>query len=425
MNRDADRSMRVVLDVTAGPHEGQVFAFDQHDNFIVGRSKQAHFQLASKDKYFSRIHFMVEVNPPHCRLTDLNSRNGTVVNGQKVAAVDLKHGDEIKAGRTILRVSVHGSEATTTLPRAFAQNGAAVLRQSNPVGSGKSDGHACDAHAHPLTVDGYQILKELGRGGMGVVYQAKRESDGTVVAIKTVIPAVAGSAKQLDRFFREAHILRDLDHPSIVAFLDMGDSNGRLFFVMEYVSGTDAGRLLKEQGPLPISRAVGLVCQLLQALEYAHAKDYVHRDIKPANLLVVGAPGLEVVRLADFGLARVYQTSQLSGLTMMDEVGGTPAFMAPEQITQFREAKPAADQYAAAATLYNLLTGKHVFDFSGKSTDQMLMILQNEPVPIQSRRTDIPNGLAELIHRALAKEPGKRFAGAKEMRRTLLNYGPR
>jgi len=410
--------MRVVLDVTAGPHEGRAFTFDQHDNFIVGRSKQAHFQLASKDRYFSRIHFMVEVNPPQCRLTDLKSRNGTMVNGQKVTAVDLQHGDEIKAGRTVLRVSVHESEAATLPPQTVAEDGALFSGPANQGRSGQSDGQA----GSQATIQGYRIVKELGRGGMGVVYQAEREADGTVVAIKTVIPAVAGSRKQLDRFFREARILRDLDHPNIVAFLDMGDSNGLLFFVMEYVSGTDAGRLLKEQGPMPIPRAAGLVCQLLQALEYAHAKNYVHRDIKPANMMVAGAPGLEVLRLADFGLARVYLTSQLSGLTMMGEIGGTPAFMAPEQITQFREAKPAADQYAVGATLYNLLTGKHVFDFLGNPTDQMLMVLQDEPVPIQSRRTDIPKGLAEVIHRALAKEPGKRFAGAKEMRRVLLQF---
>jgi serine/threonine protein kinase len=410
--------MRVVLDVTAGPHEGRTFAFDQHDNFIVGRSKRAHFQLPFKDKYFSRIHFMVEVNPPHCRLMDLNSRNGTVVNGQKVTSVDLKHGDEINAGDTALRVSVHQSDPTTPIPRTSAQDDAVFSGPSNQVASDKPDEKACARAA----IHGYRILKELGRGGMGVVYQAEREVDGTVVAIKTVIPAVSGSRTQFDRFVREARILCDLDHPGIVAFLEMGDSNGQLFFVMEYVSGTDAGRLLKEHGPMPIARAAGLVCQLLHALEYAHAKDYVHRDVKPANLLVAGAPGEEVVRLADFGLARVYQASPLSGLTMMGDIGGTPTFMPPEQITHFREAKPAADQYAASATLYNLLTGKHVYDFSSNPTGQMLMILQDEPVPIQSRRSDIPKELAEVIHRALAKEPGNRFAGAKEMRRALLKY---
>src|SRR5262249_39332353 len=144
-------------------------------------------------------------------------------------------------------------------------------------------------------------------------------------------------------------------HPNIVAFQEMGESEGRLYFAMDYVRGTDAAALLKEHGPLPVARAVGLVRQMLRALDYAHAKQFVHRDIKPANLLVAGAGGQETARLADFGLARVYQASQLSGLTMTGDIGGTVAFMAPEQITNYREAKPPVDQYAAAASLYNLL----------------------------------------------------------------------
>src|SRR5436189_104546 len=139
---------------------------------------------------------------------------------------------------------------------------------------------------------------------------------------------------------------RELRHPHIVGFRDMGEVGGQLYFAMEFVRGSDAHRLLKTHTLLPIGRAVGLVCQLLEALEYAHAKGFVHRDIKPANLLVEEAGGREVPKLADFGLARVYQTSQLSGLTMMGDVGGTVAFMAPEQITHYREAKPPVDQYA-------------------------------------------------------------------------------
>ena len=112
-----------------------------------------------------------------------------------------------------------------------------------------------------------------------------------------------------------------------------------------------------------MGRAVRLASQMLAALEYAHARGYVHRDIKPANLLVTPRNGDEVVRLADFGLARVYQASQLSGLTMTGDRGGTPAFISPEQITRFRECKPPVDQYAAGATLYYLLTGQFVYDF--------------------------------------------------------------
>src|SRR5262249_24091958 len=117
--------MRVTLNVTEGPHRGRAFTFEEHDNFIVGRSERAHFRLSRKDRYFSRIHFLVEVNPPHCRLTDLASRNGTFLNGRRVAGADLKDGDQIQAGRRVLRVCVRPGEPPP-VPRPEAGTPSAV-----------------------------------------------------------------------------------------------------------------------------------------------------------------------------------------------------------------------------------------------------------------------------------------------------------
>lgn len=283
---------------------------------------------------------------------------------------------------------------------------------------------ACQEHVRqrPQEIPGYLIVGKLGEGGMGVVHLALRTADWSVVALKTIIPAVAGSKKDIERFLREASILKELSHPNIVAFQDMGESNGHPYFVMEFVRGQDAHHLLKTHGPMPICRAVGLVCQLLDALEYAHANGFVHRDIKPGNLLITQLDGREVARLADFGLARFYQASRLSGLTLNGKPGGTLAFMPPEQVYYFRDAKPPADQYSAAATLYNLLTDRFVFDFEEGGPHALHMILNEEPVPIQARRQDIPKKLAEILHRALAKEPANRFADVKAMRMALVEY---
>jgi serine/threonine protein kinase len=272
-------------------------------------------------------------------------------------------------------------------------------------------------------IAGYRIIKKLGHGGMGVVQLALREADNSLVALKTIIPAVAGSQTKVERFLREADILRDLQHPNIVAFREMSESNGQLYFAMDYVPGTDAAHLLKQNsGPLEARRAVALICQLLDALDYAHSKGFVHRDIKPANLMVALLKGKETLKLADFGLARVYQASELSGLTMTGDMGGTLAFMAPEQITHFREAKPPADLYATAATLYNLITDKFVHDLPRAAEQRLLMILTEEAVPIQSRRPDIPDGLAAVIHRALSKETEMRFPDARTMRKMLTPF---
>jgi serine/threonine-protein kinase len=278
------------------------------------------------------------------------------------------------------------------------------------------------ARALPQRVPGYLVVRELGRGAMGVVSLAVREADGQPVALKTIIPVVAGSAAQVERFLREAGILRELNHPNIVAFRDLGEAGGAFYFAMDYVRGDDAARLLKQQGPFAVGRAVGLVCQALEGLAHAHARRFVHRDVKPSNLLVAEEGGREVVRLADFGLARVYQASHFSGLTMAGEIGGTVAFMPPEQITEYREARPPADQYSAAATLYNLLTGAFVYDLPAELKKQLRMILEEDPVPIRSRRKDVPKGLAEVIHRALAREPGDRWPDVTSLGQALQPF---
>jgi hypothetical protein len=453
--------MRITLTVTAGPHKGREFSFAGHDTFIVGRSPKAHFQLPPDDRYFSRMHFLVEVNPPQCRLMDLGSRNGTYVNGEKVTATDLWDGDSIKAGRTLLSVTVvsdpaESLEAAPAEPAADPVVDAPIappadrwnarrLEQSSAGGTSRTGEKCCvcgralvgaaplstgapplcptctaDIRQQPQSIPGYLLVRQLGQGGMGVVYLALRRSDGSLIALKTITPAVTGMRNLAKRFLREAEILRQLSHPHIVAFHEMGDADDRLFFAMEHVPGTDACQLVEQHGPLPVGRAVRLTCQLLQALEHAHAQGFVHRDIKPPNLLVTTAGGREVVKLADFGLARVYQSSRLSGLTLAGDMGGTFAFMAPEQITNFREVLPTVDQYATAATLYYLLTGELIYDFPERTEEQVGMILQQAPVPIQARRTDLSGELAAIIHRALAREPAKRFPNVQAMSQALL-----
>jgi serine/threonine-protein kinase len=454
--------MRVTLTVLAGPSQGRVFTFSGHDTFLVGRSKHAHFQLPDDDPYLSRIHFMVEVNPPQCRLVDMGSRNRTRVNGQPVDKIDLKTGDVIRAGQTILKVSMEESaelSAASVLSESLAsqslaspelspppQSEPAITRPEVVVGPDwcrvcyqpaqhhgpwtTSNGQpiplctSCrkEIEGQPQPVAGYLLGRQLGQGGMGIVWQALRLGDAAVYALKMISPAVAARKEDLDRFLREVGILGELSHPHIVSLRDSGECDGKLFFAMDYVRGSDARRLVKEGGPLAVARAVGLICLILQGLEYAHGKGFVHRDLKPSNVLVAREGGRETALLADFGLARVYQDSRLSGLTMTGDMGGTVAYMAPEQITNFRQAKPPADLYAAAATLYTLLTARYAYRLPKQSERALLVILQKEPIPIRERRPDLPAELAALIQRGLAKDPEDRFTNAQTMRLALLKF---
>jgi serine/threonine-protein kinase len=256
---------------------------------------------------------------------------------------------------------------------------------------------------------------------MGMVFLAVRDADGAEVAVKTVIPMQSGSDTQVQQFLREAEILKQLDHPRIVRYFDVGEAYGVLYFAMEYVVGRDLGQILKERESLGVSVAVRLVRQVLEALAHAHDRRFVHRDIKPSNVLLAGEGGQRQVKLADFGLARVYQASKLSGLTVTGDLGGTPAYLPPEQITQYRDVSPAADQYSTAAMLYHLLTGQYILDLP-PLPGALVVILEDEPAPIQSRRADIPDGLAAAIHRALAKQPEDRFPDVTAFRAALRPF---
>lgn len=406
--------MQIILTVVSGPHSGQTFAFDQHDHFFVGRSKSAQFRLPEKDPYFSRMHFMVEMNPPACRLLDLGSRNGTHVNGKIVQTVDLTHGDVIQGGNTEIRVTLQDGQ-NDDAPETLAQP-STVKEFGLP--SSESQPDSID------TVDwrppGYEIGAILGKGGMGIVYQAKRKSDGADVAIKMIRPAVAGSEADYLRFRREIEILRQLNHAAIVLFLDAGDVSGLLFFVMEFVNGADAKVWVERRPkPLAVPVAVKIISRVLDALEHAHQRGFVHRDVKPSNILICQDGKKLDVKLTDFGLARAYQDSKLSGLTLTGGICGTPRYMAPEQITDARRVQPASDQYSAAATLYWLLTQKNTHDFDDRMHVGLQQILTQEPVPIRSRRPDVPENLAAAILQALSKDPAARFDSAAAFRDAL------
>ena len=415
-----------LLTVTDGPHKGQTFPFADRDVVLLGRSKKAHLNL-SEDGLLSRVHFMVEANGASCRLSDMNSHNGTFVNGQRVTTTELSDGDQIKAGKSVLTFAVRREPAAPVTDEVPTLVAAPAPTGGSP-GGGTTAPAARPARSGPVgpeffpRLPGYTIVGELGSGGMGTVFLATRESDGRQVAVKVVEPAVAPGRNMAERFLREVRILSQLRHENIVAFYETDQVDGRFYFSMEYIDGSDAARLLRAKGPLPVKTAVRIACQALAGLGYAHAKGFVHRDVKPANLLIDETGGRKTVKVADFGLARTYQASHLSGLTLDRDIGGTLAFMPPEHVTHFREVGPAADQYGTAATLYHLLTDRHLFD-PAPQTPVITQILEMDPVPLWDRRPDVPPDLAVIVHRALAKDPAARFPDVWEFRTALKPFG--
>jgi len=265
----------------------------------------------------------------------------------------------------------------------------------------------------------YEVARELGSGGMATVFQARDPRHGRDVAIKVLHPAIASSVGS-ERFLREIRIAGGLTHPNLVPLLDSGESDGLLFYVMPLVSGASLRERIDRQGELPVDEAVTVLCDLLEALAYAHDRGIVHRDVKPENVLMVGPRA----QLADFGIAKaVAEATGMAVLTATGMVVGTPAYIAPEQAAGDGQVDHRADLYAAGIVGYELLTGSP--PFGGASPQQLMVAHLTRPVePVGSVRPTVPAAVAEVVMRALEKRPADRWQSAEEMLRRLREAGP-
>jgi hypothetical protein len=432
--------MQVHLKVVGGPYKGRIFSFTQHDSFLIGRSRDAHLYLPD-DRYFSRNHCLLEINPPHSFLRDLNSTNGTFLNGKRVANANLNDGDRIQCGETILVVEVTADESvdlSETTQDAIPRRPVLVMVECLNCGR-REQAQASNADERltflcedcrielkrsPQAIPGYDTVKLLGRGGMGCVMLGRQQSTGRAVAIKTLLPEFAISEKALKRFMREIDVAAALKHHNIVEFIDRGTHNGVVYLVTEYVDGADACKLAEISGGcLPYADAISILAQSLDALSYAHAQGYIHRDFKDQNILVGGhAPNL-VAKLTDFGLAKSFTHSGMSGVTMAGEMAGTLAYMPPEQLRNFRDVKPQSDIYAVGMTAYSLLSGSLALELTNKHNinDTIRAIFEQPAVPLRERAPHVPAPVCEIIDRALAKDPAQRWQTATAMRNALLH----
>jgi serine/threonine protein kinase len=238
------------------------------------------------------------------------------------------------------------------------------------------------------------------------------------------LPEFAVSDKAMRRFMREIDVAATLKHKNIVEFIDRGTHNGVIYLVTEFVEGSDAQRLAEEQGgKLSYEDGIAIISQALDALAFAHAEGYIHRDFKDQNILVSGSSPNLVAKLTDFGLAKSFTHSGMSGVTMAGEMAGTLAYMPPEQLRNFRDVKPQSDIYAVGMTAYSLLTGKLALDLSknGSVNDTIRAIFEQAAIPLRQRAPHIPQAVCEIIDRALAKDPAQRWQSAGAMRSALLH----
>ncbi len=268
----------------------------------------------------------------------------------------------------------------------------------------------------------YEVIRELGRGGMGVVYLAQNTLMGRREVLKVVSSDLVNRRGVLDRFLVEIRNAAKLHHTNVVtaySALRLGES---LVLAMQYVEGLDLARLVAARGPLPVVQSCNYVHQAAKGLQHAHEHGMVHRDIKPSNLMLAREGNRAVIKVLDFGLAKVRSEEPTDGtLTCEGQMLGTPHFIAPEQISNARGADIRADIYSLGCTLYYLLTGGP--PFQGDSLYDILQAHHSmEAMPLNLKRPEVPVELAALVAKMMAKEPQRRFQEPKDVAQALTPF---
>jgi serine/threonine-protein kinase len=341
------------------------------------------------------------------------------------------YGEAPEAGEYLERFPEH----TEALRRLFALHrpaedvkaGAEICPTQPPVpaaeeagGAGNEDRAVPPADAQPgqpvPQVPGYEILAELGRGGMGVVYQARQTGLNRLVALKMILAGSHAGGEELARFQAEAEAVAQLHHPHVVQIHEIGTHEGKPFFSLEFVAGGSLAARFRGT-PWEPRRAAGLLEPLARAVHYAHEHGIVHRDLKPANILLTEDGQAKV---ADFGLAK--QVQRDDGRTRTGAILGTPSYMAPEQAAgRVKEVGPAADVYALGAILYALLTGRPPFQ-APTTLETLEQVLHSEPVPVRLLAPRVPRALETVCLKCLQKEPRQRYASAADLADDLRRF---
>lgn len=277
----------------------------------------------------------------------------------------------------------------------------------------------------------YRILDQLGQGGMGRVFKAIHQTMNRVVALKVVTSQLVKTEHGRQLFMREVRAAARLMHPNIVTAYDANQIGDRHYMVMEFVDGPNLEQLVREKGPLPVGQACDMIRQAASGLQFALENHMVHRDIKPANLLVQRAGGSArdsqcVVKILDFGLARLHQRPEDEPgsntiLTKENMIMGTPDYLSPEQARDLHQVDIRSDLYSLGCTFHFLLTGQVPFP-EGSTLEKLVRHRTEEATPVEYIRPDIPQPVAAIIRRLMAKQPAERFQTPAELAGALTPF---
>lgn len=288
-----------------------------------------------------------------------------------------------------------------------------TLCPSDGVALEKTD----DALIGQILAGKYRIDERLSGGGMGTVYRGTHVLMDKTVAIKVLLPSLAADEKIVARFSREARAASKISHPHALSVTDFGEAeNGVVFLVMEYLSGLTLKQIIRQEGPMPLQRAVEILRQVGGALDAAHAEGVVHRDLKSDNIMLLSSSGTDYAKVLDFGIAKIKEPEGTydPALTAPDLVIGTPQYMSPEQCSQSPDIDARSDIYSLGVILYEMLVG-HVPFTGGSPTEIMLKHLQQPAPSVLEERSDLPGAIGRVVAKALEKGPNDRYQTVGEL----------
>jgi serine/threonine protein kinase len=314
------------------------------------------------------------------------------------------------------------SHSSTSNPPPGGDPSPVMRQESDSLATSDSQNLAVPTEMPPLLVGNhpgalaghtfgdFELIEEVGRGGMGVVYKAYQKSLERPVALKLLRAEHASKAQVLTRFLTEARAAARLTHPNIISIYQVGEDVAGPYFVMEFIDGPSLELLLKRT--LPVNWSVALMSTVTAAVQHAHEMGIIHRDLKPGNIMLHQHKRPVVM---DFGIAKVVK-SDSAGLTAPGTVMGTPAYMAPEQADRtLFPIGPYTDVYALGALLYTLLTGRVVYD-EGSPLKTIVRLLAPEPPPaVRSLRAEVPARLERIVMKCLRKDPSRRYPSARAL----------
>ncbi len=422
--------MPMQLVVVAGPDKGRTFPLTPGGAFFIGRGGQSHSRLL--DPAVSRVHCEVRVEGAKAIVTDAKSASGTFVNKQRITTHELRVGDVIQVGDTLLRFDHDLVETATVLPGT--QPAAPVPAQPTPPPAPKGVVFANKPGARALPrpikdlldlvgkpFGGYQILELVGTGQIGVVFKARDTKDQKLVALKVLRSDFARDDKAMQRFVRGMMTVRILSHPHLIELYNAGNNGAHAWIAMEFIDGSSLAELMRQPGRKRDWREAWRVAlHVSRALDFMHKGGLIHRGVMPQNILVQKSD--QVAKLGDAMLAKAIEDNAAQEVTASGELVGNVYYIAPERTIKGTEVDGRIDIYSLGVTVYTLVAGR--MPFEGTSMPEVLMKIRSaSPPSLRDFDATIPDSFNAIVSKMLAKLPDGRYATAEALVGELARHG--